>query len=60
MEVTVGGKQRSFMGDTDATEFKDPTSIVWGRGSQASNKTLYIVTTGGGNGQIMALDTRMI
>ena len=60
MEVTVGGKQRSFTGDTDATAFKDPTSIVWGRGSQPANKTLYIVTTGGGKGQIMALDTRMI
>ena len=60
MEVTVGGKQRSFTGDTDLTSIKEPTSIVWGRGSQAANKTLFVVTTGEGFGQIIALDTRMI
>ena len=57
-EVTVGGKQRNFTGDDDKSDMKQPTSIIWGRGSQAAQKTLYIVTAGAG--QVITLDTRMI
>ena len=60
-EVTVGGKQRNFTGSDDKTDMKQPTSIIWGRGSQAAQKTLYIVTAGEGTpGQVITLDTRMI
>lgn len=60
-EVTVGGKQRNFTGDDGKTDMLQPTSIVWGRGSLAAQKTLYVVTAGGKDpGQVIALDTRMI
>ena len=60
-EVTVGGKQRNFTGDDEKTDMKQPTSIIWGRGSQAAEKTLYIVTSGQNTpGQVITLDTRMI
>ena len=57
-EVTVSGKQRNFTGDDDSTDMKQPTSIIWGRGSQSASKTLYIITAGAG--QVLTLDTRMI
>ena len=60
-EVTVGGKQRNFTGADEQTDMKQPTSVVWGRGSQAAEKTLYIVTAGENTpGQVIALDTRNI
>ena len=60
-EVTVGGKQRNFTGTDDKTDMKQPTSIIWSRGSRAAEKTLYIVTAGEGTpGQVITLDTGMI
>lgn len=60
-EVTLAGKQRNVTGTDDKTEMKQPTSLIFGRGSQAAEKTLYVVTAGGGQpGQVLSVDTRMI
>ena len=63
-EVTVGGKQRNITAGDDRSEIVHPTSIVWGRGSQAASKTLYVVTAGelenGKSGTVIAVDTRLI
>ena len=62
-QVTVGGRQRSFFACSDCDELaiQRPTSLVFGRTSQRARRTLYVVTSGGkGQGQIFALDTRLI
>lgn len=62
-EVTLAGKQRNVTGTDDRTEIKHPTSLIFGRGSQAAEKMLYVVTSGSGKdqpGQVMSVDTRMI
>ena len=61
-EVTLAGKQRNVTGTDAQTEIKHPTSLIFGRGSQAAEKMLYVVTSGSGKepGQVMSVDTRMI
>ena len=60
-EVTVGGKMRNFTGTDDKTEMLQPTSLIWGRGSVAAQKTLFIVTSGEkAPGQVLTLDTTVI
>ena len=63
-EVTYpGGKQLSIAGGMDSTQFVQPTSATFGRGSQVQQCTLYVVGAGMAtntsttSGQVVAINT---
>ena len=49
-EVTLDGKQRRFTSSDAKSRMQQPTSIVFGRGSQAAERTLFVVKGGGDSG----------
>ena len=63
-QITLGGKQRNITADHGNPVMIQPTSLIFGRGSQAAERTLYVVTAGeftpgGKSGQVFAIDTRL-
>ena len=45
-QVALDGRQRTLKGASLKSVIQQPTSLAWGRGSLAANKTLYIVGAG--------------